>query len=147
MPRRYTRPKTVTHPSTTRAQRRVTSFMRRTKPPLRQTAASRHRVRAIRSNNDDDDEVGLTVVVEGGAEAGSERDMAVTWRTSLAIIRNFSKFTRPSTRESLPKWMNVRSFFTRGKNGICTLKRILLSLLLLLLLLLLLKYQTGNAGT
>ena len=34
--RLYTRPKTLTHPSTNRAQRRVTSFMRRTTLPLRQ---------------------------------------------------------------------------------------------------------------
>jgi len=34
----YTRPKTITHPSTNRAQRRATSFMRRTMLPLRQTA-------------------------------------------------------------------------------------------------------------
>ena len=32
VPKWYTRPKTVTHPSTNRAQRRVTSFMRRTLP-------------------------------------------------------------------------------------------------------------------
>jgi len=38
IPRWYTHPKTVTHPSTNRAQRRATSFMRRTTLPLRQTA-------------------------------------------------------------------------------------------------------------
>jgi len=42
-----------------------------------------------------------------------------TWRISFAIIRSFSKFTRPSTSESFPRWMNVRSFLTMGKNGIC----------------------------
>jgi len=36
IPRCYTHPKTVTHPSTNRAQRRVTSFKRRTTLPLRQ---------------------------------------------------------------------------------------------------------------
>lgn len=29
--------------------------------------------------------------------------MRPTWRISLAIIRSFSKFTRPSTLESLPE--------------------------------------------
>jgi len=33
----YTRAKMVTHPSTNRTQRRVTSFMRRTTLPLRQS--------------------------------------------------------------------------------------------------------------
>jgi len=37
-PKLYTRPKTVTHASTNRAQRGVTSFMRRTTLPLRQTS-------------------------------------------------------------------------------------------------------------
>ena len=45
--------------------------------------------------------------------------IAQTWRTSFAIIRNFSKLMRPSTLESLPRWMKVKSFFTTGKNGIC----------------------------
>jgi len=39
--RRYTRLKKVTHPSTNRAQRRATSFMRRTTLPLRQTINQR----------------------------------------------------------------------------------------------------------
>jgi len=38
VPRWYNRPKTVTHPITNRAQRRPTSFMRRTTLPRRQTA-------------------------------------------------------------------------------------------------------------
>ena len=40
-------------------------------------------------------------------------------RTSLAIMRSFSKLIRPSTRVSLPRWINVKSFLTTGKNGIC----------------------------
>jgi len=40
----YARPKTVTHPSTNRAQRRVTSFMRRTALPLRQATSRDRRV-------------------------------------------------------------------------------------------------------
>ena len=38
IPRWYARPKTVTHPSTNRARRRVTSLIRPTMLPLRQTA-------------------------------------------------------------------------------------------------------------
>ena len=54
---------------------------------------------------------------------GSMRASAVTCRTSFEIIRSFSKFTSPSTRESLPKCINVRSFLTNGKNGICRQKK------------------------
>ena len=39
--------------------------------------------------------------------------------TSAAIMRSFSKFTRPSTSESFPRLMKVKSLFTSGKNGIC----------------------------
>ena len=46
IPRWYTRPKTITHPSTNRTQRRVTSFMRRMTPPLRQTACNVGRLTA-----------------------------------------------------------------------------------------------------
>jgi len=57
--------------------------------------------------------------ISGGILTQQTGAMPQIRRTSFAIIRNFSKFTRSSIVESLPRWMNVKSFFTNGKNGIC----------------------------
>ena len=91
MPRRYTRPKTVTHPGTNRARRALTSFMRRT--PLTTTPrAALCRVRHFEGRKHG--------ILKIGRFWRIGVCIAERIRRVLLLLRNYTPLTQRTVRDS-----------------------------------------------
>ena len=94
MPMWYTCPKTVTHPSTNQAQRRVTLLMQQTMLPLRQAASLKH------NNGSETDLRSSTGCCSVGVSVSATCDVTVSATASLGADTNVSMYVDQFWRQS-----------------------------------------------